>query len=121
MLQQAALIGEAWRPARGTYCFAADGHACRSLAERTIDDFLTANGIAHESEPLYPGSKRRADWRLSDGTLVEYAGLLGDADYAVRIAEKRSMAEVAGIRLVILIPEDLPDLDRALRPWITSL
>lgn len=118
VLQASGLVGEAWRPGRGTYCVAADGHCCRSLAERTIDDFLTAHGIAHDLEPTYPGSKRRADWRLPDGTLVEFAGLLGDATYAAKIEEKRAIAEAARVRLLILVPEDLPDLGRALAAWM---
>jgi hypothetical protein len=118
VLQATGLVGEAWRPGRGTYCVAADGHYCRSLAERTIDDFLAAHGIAHDPEPRYPGSTRRADWRLPDGTLVEFAGLLGDATYAAKIAEKRAVAEAAGIRLLILVPEDLPDLGSALAAWM---
>lgn len=32
VLQASGLVGEAWRPARGTYCIATDGHPCRSLA-----------------------------------------------------------------------------------------
>ena len=121
VLQTAGLVGDAWRPARGTYCFATDGHACRSLAERTVDDFLASNGIAHDPEPNYPGSTRRADWRLADGTFVEYAGLLTNAEYAKKINEKRSIAERAGVRLLILVPEDLPDLGRALAPWMPPL
>lgn len=118
VLQTAGLVGDAWRPARGTYCVATDGHACRSLAERTVDDFLTSHGIAHDPEPNYPGSTRRADWRLADGTFVEYAGLLSNAEYAKKIADKRSIAESAGVRLLILVPEDLPDLGRTLAPWM---
>lgn len=115
VLQSAGLVGDAWRPGRGTYCQAADGHLCRSLAERTVDDFLTAHGIAHKPEPTYPGSSRRADWGLPDGTFVEYAGLLGDAEYRAKIEEKRSIAAAAGVPLIVLVPEDLTDLSRALR------
>jgi hypothetical protein len=85
------------------------------LAERTVDDFLTARGIAHTPEPAYPGSTRRADWSLPDGTYVEFAGLLGDAEYRAKIAEKRAIAAAAGVQLIVLVPEDLPDLARALR------
>lgn len=115
VLQVAGLVGEAWRPGRGTYCLASDGHLCRSLAERTVDDFLTARGIVHTPEPAYPGSTRRADWGLPDGTYVEFAGLLGDAEYRAKIAEKRAIAAAAGVQLIVLVPEDLPDLARALR------
>ncbi len=115
VLQAADLVGDAWRPGLGTYCLAADGHLCRSLAERTVDDFLTARGIAHTPEPTYPGSSRRADWALPDGTFVEYAGLLDDAEYRAKIEEKRSLAAAAGVPLIILVPEDLTDLPRALR------
>lgn len=115
VLQAADLVGDVWRPSLGTYCLAADGHLCRSLAERTVDDFLTARGIAHTPEPAYPGSSRRADWALPDGTFVEYAGLLADAEYRAKIEEKRSLAATAGVPLIILVPEDLTDLPRALR------
>jgi hypothetical protein len=115
VLQAAGLVGDAWRPARGTYCLAADGHLCRSLAERTVDDFLNARGIAHFPEPAYPGSNSRADWSLPDGTFVEYAGLLSDADYRAKIAAKRTLAAEAGVPLIVLVPEDLTDLGRALR------
>lgn len=115
VLQTAGLVGDAWRATRGTYCLAADGHLCRSLAERTVDDFLTARGIAHTPEPAYPGSNSRADWGLPDGTFVEYAGLLSAADYRAKIAAKRTLAAAAGVPLIVLVPEDLTDLERALR------
>jgi hypothetical protein len=115
VLQAAGLVGDAWRPARGTYCLASDGHLCRSLAERTVDDFLAARGIAHVPEPAYPGSSSRADWGLPDGTFVEYAGLLSDAEYRAKIAAKRTLAAQAGVPLIVLVPEDLTDLARALR------
>jgi len=120
ILQASGVVDDAWRPGRGTYCIAADGHPCRSLAERTVDDFLSANGIAHDPEPPYPGSTRRADWRLPDGTLVEYAGMMADREYATKIAEKRKIAETSGVVLVILVPEDLLNLSRALSAWLTS-
>jgi hypothetical protein len=115
VLQASGLVEEAWRPARGTYCFATDGHPCRSLAERTVDDFLARNGIAHESEPRYPGSARRADWGLANGTFIEYAGLLADSKYAAEIDDKRRMAATNGVDLIVLVPEDLTNLEHALR------
>jgi hypothetical protein len=114
VLQACGLVGDAWRPARGTYCLASDGHPCRSLAERTVDDFLASKGLVHQPEPRYPDSQRRADWKLADGTYIEYAGLLGDANYATEIEEKRRMATASGVDLIILVPEDLTNLARAL-------
>jgi hypothetical protein len=114
VLQVAGLVGDAWRPSLGTYCVASDGHLCRSLGERTVDDWLTAHGIAHECEPAYPGTKKRADWRLPDGRYVELAGLMGDKDYRAAMAEKRVIAARAGITLVVLLPENLTDLATAL-------
>jgi len=114
VLQASGLVDDAWRPARGTYCLAADGHACRSLGERTIDDYLNANGIEHEPEPAYPGTALRADWRLGDGTFVEYAGLLADPSYRDRLLTKIERAAVADIPVLVISPDDLLHLDRHL-------
>ena len=56
-----------------------------------------------------------ADPRYPDGTFIEYAGLLSDAGYRARIEEKRQLAVAAGVPLIVLVPEDLIDLARALR------
>jgi hypothetical protein len=53
-LNRAGLLGDGVQTLRGTITVASDGHLCRSLLERHIDDFLTANGIAHEVEPYWP-------------------------------------------------------------------
>jgi hypothetical protein len=92
ILQAAELVGETWRPSRGTWCRADDGHRCRSLLEKSIDDWFTRNGISHESEPrwpqhpeLNPSGAKRADWLLIDGTYVECAGMMEDSTYATKI------------------------------------
>ena len=121
VLKSAGLIEDGWRSSRGTYCSVADGHPCRSIAERSVDDWLSAHGVTHEPEPRYPGSSRRADWRLPDGTLVEYAGLLGDEGYAAKMVEKRRIALEAGVRLIVLVPEDLRDLGQRLGPWAVQV
>jgi hypothetical protein len=113
----AGVIGDEWRPSFGTYCTATDGHACRSLFERHIDDFLSSAGIMHDTEPLYPFDPElnttglRADWRLDDGTLVEAAGMLESPSYAAKIALKQKIADRNDIRLVVVTPADLRDLD----------
>lgn len=110
------VLGESWRPSFGQVSVANDGHLCRSLLERIIDDFLSVNGIDHEPEPPYPydavlnehGS--RADWRLADGTFVEAAGMLDSAAYAAKIERKRELAAKHGLNLVVVDPDDLPHL-----------
>jgi hypothetical protein len=50
-LARAGLLTEGFRTSRGVTVMAKDGHICRSLLERQIDDFFYDNGIEHETEP----------------------------------------------------------------------
>lgn len=111
--------------ARGTQSAAADGHWCLSLFERDVDDFLSSRGIAHDREPHWPrhpqwnpSGQRRADWRLADGTMVEAAGMLGEKVYAAKMADKRKLADALGIRLLVITPEDLSQLEVPFLPWL---
>lgn len=111
--------------ARGTQSAAADGHWCLSLFERDVDDFLSSRGIAHDREPHWPrhpqwnpSGQRRADWRLADGTMVEAAGMLGERVYAAKMADKRKLADALGIRLLVVTPEDLSQLEVPFLPWL---
>ena len=120
-LKAAEIVGDEWRPSRGTWCRANDGHRCRSLLEKSIDDWFTSHGIAHECEPhwpahpvLNPSGRKRADWILTDGTYVECAGMLDQPDYAAKIATKRELASQFDIRLVVIGPTDLYRLDTIL-------
>jgi hypothetical protein len=113
-LRAAGLVGETWRPSRGTWCHANDGHRCRSLLEKGIDDWLTANGIPHECEPrwprhpeLNPSGAKRADWLLLDGTYVECAGMLENKDYAEKIAVKQQLARALGLAIIVISPTDM--------------
>jgi len=125
VLRQCGLVGEAWRPGRGMLCAAKDGHQCRSLAERSIDDFLHDNEIWHEPEPRWgkhpewnPSGRKRADWRLADGTYVEYAGMMADDQYAKKMSTKVALADDLGIRLIIILPDDLAHLRIVFREWL---
>lgn len=115
-LARAGVLGEGWRPSRGYISIAADGHHCRSLFERIVDDFLSANDIGHEVEPPYPFDAElnphgaRADWRLADGRYVEAAGLMSKADYVAKMTRKAELASKYGISLVVLTEADLPKL-----------
>jgi hypothetical protein len=125
VLQASGVVGDAWRPLKGTLCFARDGHACRSLGERSLDDFMSGRGLDHEPEPcwpvhtaLNPDGKLRADWRLPDGTLVEYAGLMKTPSYADTIAKKMMLANETNCRVLIITPPDLTRLDEIFAPWL---
>ena len=114
VLQAADIVGDAWRPSRGTWCHASDGHRCRSLLEKSIDDWFTAHGLAHECEPnwprhetLNPTGAKRADWLLPDGTYVECAGMLESEEYAKKIALKQQLAKAVGIPLIVVAPMDM--------------
>jgi len=113
-LRAAGLVGETYRPSRGTWCHASDGHRCRSLLEKAIDDWFTANGVSHTCEPRWPAhpefnpsGAKRADWLLDDGTYVECAGMLEKKDYAQKIVLKRQLAESLGVPLIIVAPTDM--------------
>ena len=99
---------------------AKDGHACNSLDEKTIDDLLSANGIAHKKEPYYPSHrllnpnrKKRADWKVGD-IYIEYFGLAGTPAYDQRTFEKLQLAAENGLELIPLFPSDVVDLDNSL-------
>jgi len=105
---------DTWRPSRGTWCDASDGHRCRSLLEKAIDDWFTANSIPHECEPkwprhaeLNPSGAKRADWLLPDGTYVECAGMLESEDYAKKIAVKQQLSRALGLPLIVVGPTDM--------------
>jgi hypothetical protein len=119
VLRTAGLVGDGWRSSRGTWCHARDGHRCRSLLEKSIDDWFSSHGIAHECEPywpphplLNPSGRKRADWLLDDGTYVECAGMMEEPDYAIKIAHKRELAHLLNIPLYVIGPTDLQRLDR---------
>lgn len=91
---------------RGTRCLAKDGHLCLSIGEKTIDDFLFANGIVHEKEPYYPEGNFRADFRVGE-VLIEYFGLTGNKDYDAKTRNKKHICKKHGIELVAIYPKDL--------------
>lgn len=114
------LTDDCFPTGRGTRCFALDGHRCRSLEERQIDDWLYKAGIPHTTEPPYPphpilnpDGLRLADWRVGD-VLIEYWGLAGMKAYDERMKSKRELAKEVGISLIEIYPNDLYDLSQKL-------
>jgi hypothetical protein len=119
VLRATGLVGETWRPSRGTWCDASDGHRCRSLLEKAIDDWFSANHVSHECEPRWPrhpefnpSGAKRADWLLTDGTYVECAGMLQGKTYAEKIALKQQLAKVLGLPLIVIGPTDMHRLSQ---------
>ena len=127
LLARAGLLGEGLRMARGTVMEAADGHLCLSMQEKAVDDFFHQHGVRHDREPLYPYdaelnplSRRRADWLLADGTLVEMWGMLGDPAYAAKMRDKERLAARCGINLVGLTLPDIPRLPDIFEGWMAG-
>lgn len=125
LLERAGLAENGLRLSRGTLIRARDGHKCLSLGEKAVCDFLHQFGIKHEREPMYPLDpdlnplgRRRADWRLADGTFVELWGLPDDPVYATKMREKRELAERHGVALIELTVRDLPALPLVFAPWL---
>ncbi|MGW2826153.1 hypothetical protein ACWC24_34965 [Streptomyces sp. NPDC001443] len=123
-LAHAELLTDGVRTWMGTATTATDGHLCRSLFERHVDDFLHHRGVAHEPEPAYPRHPQlnttglRADWRLADGTFVEALGLMTQEAYAAKVTRKRDLARHHGLRLVTITAEDLSRLPEIFADWL---
>lgn len=117
-LVDSGVTADGTRPSWGMYSRAIDGHWCRSLLERQIDDFFHHHGIPHEPEPKYPHDPEvnprerfRADWKLADGTFVKAFGALGRPDYAKKAEIKRQLAARHNIPLIELTASDTHRLD----------
>ena len=125
-LAVAGLLTGAYRASLGTWSVATDGHVCRSMFERTVDDYLHHHRIEHEPEPHYPWHAElnttglRADWRMADGTFVEALGMLDDAEYASKAARKVSLAAQTGIQLVTLTPRNVRRLSQVFARWLPT-
>jgi hypothetical protein len=109
-----------YRTQRGIRCIAADGHECLSLAEKTVDDWLSSRSIPHEIEPLYPyhfhlnpSGRMRADWKVGP-VFIEYAGLMNEPEYAAKMRTKQELAAECGFSLIVIEPKDILSLDKKL-------
>ena len=105
---------------RGIQCLANDGHLCLSLGEKEIDDWLSSRNIPHEKEIRYPydpelnpSELQRCDWKIGD-LYVEYAGMMSDHEYSMKIKDKQLLSKVHNFRLVVLYPDDLGRLEEKL-------
>ncbi|WP_137991425.1 hypothetical protein [Streptomyces vilmorinianum] len=125
-LQLAGVLDDGIRQARGTLTVATDGHLCRSMLERHIDDFFHHWRIGHEPEPHYPRHPElnttglRADWLLDDGTFVEALGLMEQERYADKARRKTALADLTDIRLVTVTAADLHRLPEIFAHWLPT-
>ena len=106
------------RMALGTMILANDGDLCLSMAEKAIDDFLSAEGIEHKKEVNYPDSGYRTDWELFGAgtrTFVEYFGLMSKTTYADKAKLKAEIALAHGIELIAIYPET--DWKTVIQSW----
>lgn len=100
---------------RGYMCIANDGHLCRSLGEKVIDDWLYNSGIPHEKEVRYPGKRAfRADWQIGD-YFIEFWGLEGQEDYDEKRDLKKKLSRKYHIPLIDISPNDLNTLNLKLK------
>jgi hypothetical protein len=89
------------------------------LPEKAIDDWFTEHHISHEKEPIYPyhpdlnPSNMRADWKV-EGVLIEYTGLMEEPDYASKMDAKLELCRESNLKLIILYPADIFNLDTKL-------
>jgi len=94
------------RTSRGIQCLAKDGHLCRSLGEKAIDDFLYGHKIPHERESPYPEGNFRVDFSVGD-IFIEYFGLTGVAEYDIKTKKKQKICRKHEIKLISIYPLDL--------------
>jgi|GEM_PF-1451471 len=105
------LEGGVRKTSRGYICLAKDGHECRSIGEKIIDDYLFIHNIPHEQEPHYPGERQfRADWKVGS-YFIEFWGLKGDEDYDKKMEDKKLVAQQHQIPLIEITFDDLRHLE----------
>jgi hypothetical protein len=121
MLEAAGLLSARQRGRGGHQSIATDGHHCLSLGERAICEYLTKNGVEHGKEPLYPHHEKlnpnglmRGDF-LVHGTIIEFAGMMSNKEYAERMSNKQKLAKLSNISWLKLEASSLIDLEEMLQ------
>lgn len=119
-LNEAELLSERKSGRGGYQSIATDGHLCLSLGERAICEYLTRNNLIHEKEPMYPyhevlnpNNLLRGDF-LVNGTIIEFAGMMSNPDYAARMEIKQNLAKTLKLKWMKIEAARLADLDKML-------
>ena len=103
---------------RGVRSISRCGHLCLSMGEREICEYLHQSSIAHTKEPLYADlvgketefGGMRGDFLAGD-IVIEFAGLDGEEAYDAKMDLKEQLANVHGLKLIIIRPKDLKNLE----------
>lgn len=94
---------------RRTKTRAKDGHACDSISEAIVDNWLHRNQIKHARNVGYPSTNHLADWSIKNGKIfIEYFGLAKDSPrYDQSIEQKQKLCKEHDIKLISIYPKDL--------------
>lgn len=109
--------------ARGKQSISSCNHICLSLGERDICEYLASSGFEHTREPYYGPltgaigitefGGMRGDF-LVGKTVIEFAGLAGNAEYDAKMELKQKLCADYGIDLIVVLPTDLSRLETLL-------
>lgn len=87
---------------------ARDGHACDSLAEKIIDEWLYSKGISHQRSVSYPEFKKMTCDFVVGKFFIEFFGLAGELrEYDRLVKLKRKLAKKYKLKLVEIKPVHL--------------
>jgi hypothetical protein len=96
---------------------AVDGHKCKSLSEKIIDDFLFRHGIKHLAEDYINVKIRKFkyDWYLPEADVyVEFFGYHGER-YNKSRREKEEFYKKLHLQMIAIEPKDLLNTGRFLK------
>ncbi|WP_339304609.1 hypothetical protein NST33_18650 [Paenibacillus sp. FSL L8-0435] len=102
---------------------ASDGTVCLSNAELSITEFFIENNISFEKEVPYTefvddprSGKKRCDWVLEDGSVIEYFGMPERERYKEKMNQKIIICKENDIKLIALYRKDLNKLHKIFKP-----
>ena len=108
---------------RGKKTISSCDHLCLSMGEREICEYLNARGVPHDREPVYGElaegeisaafGAMRGDFLVGQ-TVIEYAGMSGNADYDEKMDLKIALCASFGVDLIVIYPNELGDLEAKL-------
>lgn len=100
------------------------GETVKSKGEKKVADFLHESGIRYEYEKkiIANGHPYLPDFYLPDyDTYVEYAGMWDNfTDYRKAQYKKFEDYEKAGMKLVVVFPEDLDNMDFKIKAYLSK-